>query len=326
MLFTENKPMNNGAGIEAREQMQAMGKPRAGAFAQGRLNSRHTSEKLRLLLVENSIHDELSIINELHCGGFEVLHQRVETSAQFLAELKAGPWDLVICDYDLRESDGLTLLKSCQQLGLDLPFIMVSSAIGEELAVEVLKAGANDCVMKRNLSRLVPALRRELRAAQERYIRRQTATTQAFLASVVESCHDAIIGETLEGRVVSWNRGAERLYGYTAAEMIGRPASILVPAYRPEPLQEVLEKLRRGEPVEDFVTVCARKDGSTVEVSMSFSLITDANGRTIGASTVARDITQWKQQENEHLSLIQELTSALAVEIRHIGPEHARAC
>jgi len=277
-----------------------------------------TAEKLRLLLVENSIHDELSIVNELHCGGFEVSHKRVETAVDFQTELKGGPWDVIICDYCLRGSDGVTLLHLYQQLSLDIPFIMVSATVGEDLAVDALKAGANDYVMKQNLSRLLPAINRELRAAQERQIRRRTESTQAYLASVVEFCNDAIIGETLDGAVVTWNRGAERLYGYSAPEMIGRPASILIPWYRPEAFQDPLKALCRNEEVDNLATVHVRKDGSPVEVSLSISPIKDAAGRMIGASTVARDITMWKQAENERLNLIQDLTSALEIRINHL--------
>jgi PAS domain S-box-containing protein len=282
-----------------------------------RLPASRTNEvaaALRLLLVENCIHDELEIINQLHCGGFEVSHKRVETMADFQAALNEKAWDLILCDYYLCGSERLTLLQLCQKRGLDIPFIIVSAAMGEDLAVEVLKAGANDYVMKQNLSRLVPAINRELRAAQERQIRRRTEAAQAYLASVVESCHDAIIGQTIDGTVVTWNHGAERLYGYSASEMIGRSASVLIPWYRPEAFDNALEALNRGEPVENSATIRIRKDGSEVEVSVSVSPVKDAAGRIIGASTVARDMTRWKQEENERLDLIQELTSALAMQ------------
>jgi sigma-B regulation protein RsbU (phosphoserine phosphatase) len=204
-----------------------------------------------------------------------------------------------------------------QQKGLDIPFISVSGTVGEETVAEMIKAGAHDYVMKHHLARLVPAVRGELRAAQERRSRRQTEAVAAYLASIVQSCDDAIIGKTLDGTVVSWNRGAERLYGYSAAEMIGRSVSILVPSYRPEELPEIYETIQRGEGVDGLETVRIRKDGTPVEVSLTISPIKDAVGRPVGASTVARDITRHKQEENERLSLIKDLTSALA----HVPPQ-----
>jgi len=167
-------------------------------------------------------------------------------------------------------------------------------------------------VMKDNLSRLVPAVRQELRAALERRVRRQTETTAAFLASLVESCEDAIVGNTLDGTVVSWNVGAERLYGYTAPEIVGRSVSLLIPQFRPQELPELLEKIKQGEHIEHFETVRMHKDGGARQVSLTISPIKDASGRVIGSSTVARDISQRKQEESERLALIQDLTSALA--------------
>jgi PAS domain S-box-containing protein len=132
------------------------------------------------------------------------------------------------------------------------------------------------------------------------------------LASIVSSCSDAIIGKTLQGTVVSWNNGAEKLYGYTAAEMVGRPITLLCPDYRPEDLTEAMDRIRQGEKVEQLETVRVRKDGAPVEVSLVVSPIKDGNGQVIGASSVSRDISHRKQEENERLALIQELTAALS--------------
>ena len=112
--------------------------------------------------------------------------------------------------------------------------------------------------------------------------------------------------------MVSWNPAAERLYGYTAREMIGRSISVLFPPYRPEELSDLLEQIKRGQKVECLETVRLRKDGAAVEVSLTISPIKDAEGRIIGASTVARDITERKQEETERLGLINDLTAALA--------------
>ena len=141
------------------------------------------------------------------------------------AALDVHDWDLIICDYSMPHFAGPAALAIYQQKGLDIPFISVSGTVGEETVAEMMKAGAHDYVMKSHLARLVPAVKRELRAAQERRDRRQAEAVLAYLASIVESCDDAIIGKTLDGTVVSWNTGAERLYGYSAAEMIGRSIS-----------------------------------------------------------------------------------------------------
>jgi PAS domain S-box-containing protein len=269
-------------------------------------------DPLRVLMVEDSADDTLLLAAELKRGGFKLVIERVETAASMQAALEVHEWDLIICDYSMPHFSGQEALALHQQRALDIPFISVSGAVGEETVAEMIKAGAHDYVMKGNLARLVPAVKRELHAAQERRDRRQTEAVSAYLASIVQFCDDAIIGKTLDGTVVSWNTGAERLYGYSAAEMIGRPISVLIPSYRPEELPEIYDAIRRGEGVDGLEAVRIRKDGTPIEVSLTISPIKDAEGRVVGASTVARDITRHKQEDNERLSLIQDLTAALA--------------
>jgi two-component system, cell cycle sensor histidine kinase and response regulator CckA len=267
---------------------------------------------LRVLIVEDSVDDTFFIVRELQRGGYNVDFERVETPAGMQTALKSRTWDLVISDFSMPMFGGAAALGLYQQSGQDVPFILVSGTMGEEIAVEMLKAGAHHYVMKDNLSKLVPAVGRELIASEQRRIYREIEAAHAYLASIVSSCNDAIIGKTLQGTVVSWNNGAEKLYGYTAAEMVGQPITLLCPDYRPEDLTEAMDRIRQGEKVEQLETVRVRKDGTPVEVSLVVSPIKDGNGQVIGASSVTRDISHRKQEENERLALIQELTAALS--------------
>jgi PAS domain S-box-containing protein len=267
---------------------------------------------LRVLIVEDSEDDALIIARELKRGGFELDFERVQTPAAMKTALESKPWDLIISDYSMPQFGGQAALKLYQQKGLDLPFISVSGAMGEDLAVEMMKAGVHDYVMKNNLTRLVPAVARELRAAAERRERKQVESARAHLASIVESCDDAIISKALDGTVISWNAAAEALYGYTAAEMSGQSISILVPLHRSYELPEILKKIRQGNRVDRFETVRLRKDGTSMDVAITVSPIRDAEGAVIGASAVDRDITQHKREEQERLKLIQDLTDALS--------------
>jgi PAS domain S-box-containing protein len=119
------------------------------------------------------------------------------------------------------------------------------------------------------------------------------------LVAIVESSDDAIVGKTLEGIVTSWNQGAQRLFGYQAEEMIGQPVSRLIPEDRLEEETQILARLRRGERVEHFETIRRRKDGTLVDVSVSISPILDQSGRVLGASKIARDITERKRAERD---------------------------
>jgi PAS domain S-box-containing protein len=117
------------------------------------------------------------------------------------------------------------------------------------------------------------------------------------LAAIVESSDDAIIGKTLEGVITSWNLGAEKLYGYAAAEMVGRSIDILLPPDRRDELAKIINHLRRGERIEHFETVRIRQDGQALDTSVTVSPIRDSAGQVVGASSIARDITERKRAE-----------------------------
>lgn len=125
------------------------------------------------------------------------------------------------------------------------------------------------------------------------------SAVQARLSAIVESTDDAIISKTLEGIVETWNRGAERIFGYSAAEMIGRPIGVLIPPDRREEEVKILERLRAGDRLEHFETVRQRKDGEQIHVSVTISPMRDEEGKIFGVSKIARDITTQKQLEAE---------------------------
>ena len=122
--------------------------------------------------------------------------------------------------------------------------------------------------------------------------RKQDEAQKAQLAAIVESSDDAIVGKNLDGIVTSWNAGAEKIFGYTAQEMVGQPILRLIPPERQHEEAEILACVRRGESIRHFDTVRLRKDGSRIDISVTTSAIKDAAGKIIGASKVARDITE----------------------------------
>jgi PAS domain S-box-containing protein len=126
---------------------------------------------------------------------------------------------------------------------------------------------------------------------------RKAQRSARFLASIVESSEDAIIGKDVSGIITSWNQGAERIFGYTAAEAVGRPIAMLAPSDRTDEMPGILKRIRRGERVEHFDTVRRAKDGRLVPISLTVSPIKDEDGIIIGASKIARDISQRKQVE-----------------------------
>jgi PAS domain S-box-containing protein len=142
----------------------------------------------------------------------------------------------------------------------------------------------------------------ELRRAHEELDRRKSRElrdSQNRLALIVDSSQDAIIGKNLEGIVTHWNQGAEHIYGYTAQEMIGRPISVLCPKDRVDEIPAILEKIHHGQRVEYFESIRVTKDGRNLNVSISVSPIYDAEGKVVGASTIARNITAQKKIEDQ---------------------------
>ena len=127
------------------------------------------------------------------------------------------------------------------------------------------------------------------------------------LASIVETSDDAIISKDLNGSITSWNRGAERVFGYTAEEVIGKSVTILIPPDRTHEEQEILNRIRRGERIEQYDTVRRRKDGSLIDISLTVSPLKGADGKIIGASKIARDVTERKRAQEQQKLLVNEM-------------------
>jgi PAS domain S-box-containing protein len=171
--------------------------------------------------------------------------------------------------------------------------LVLSVAIARQLAFSIARVRAEDAVRRKEAS-------------------------ERQLASIVESSHDAIVSKDLNGIVKSWNRSAERIFGYSADEMIGRSITTIIPADRQKEEPEILSRLRRGERVDHFETVRQRKDGTLIDISLTISPVKDGHGRIIGASKIARDITHQKRAENavrDSERRLQELLAAIPVAI-----------
>jgi len=149
------------------------------------------------------------------------------------------------------------------------------------------------------------------RRRQIEFALRESEQRLRWQASIVESSDDAIVSKNLDGIITSWNSGAERIFGYPASEAIGQPITLVIPQDRQSEEREILTRIRRGERIDHFETIRQRKDGNLIVISLTVSPVKDANGTIVGASKIAKDITEQKR--------IQDQMSVLAREAEHRG-------
>ena len=135
---------------------------------------------------------------------------------------------------------------------------------------------------------------------------RESEQRLRWIASIVKSSEDVIVSKNLDGIIISWNRGAERVFGYTPEEAIGQPITIIIPEDRHDEERQILTRIRRGERIEQFETVRRRKLGSLAVVSLTVSPVKDAEGKIVGASKIARDITEQKRSQEQIATLARE--------------------
>jgi PAS domain S-box-containing protein len=254
---------------------------------------------LRVLHLEDDPHDAEIIRATLSKSFADVQIAGVSNRAGFLAAINDRAFNLILLDHSLPGYSGLEALEMARKQAPETPVIFVSATQGEDIAVNAIKHGATDYILKNQLARLAPAIRRALREVQERQALARAdellRRSQQELAAIVASSADAIVGKNLDGVITSWNEGAEKVFGYRANEALGHSISMLLPPDRADEERRILESIGRGERVEPFETVRVRKDGSLIHVAAAISPIRNAEGVVIGASKIARDITAGKR-------------------------------
>ncbi len=273
------------------------------------MESAHSQIPLHALIVEDSEDDALLLVDHLEAAGFRTDWKRVDNERDLSAALSASPWEIVFSDYTMPRFRGDRALEIIRGHDAVLPFVFVSGTIGEEAAVAAMRAGAQDYVMKHNLARLPPIVRRELEDARERRERQRAEVELRKLSLAVEYTADSIFITGPDGRIEYVNPAFERLSGYSAREAVGKtPALVKYERNSPEYFQRMWAILLSGEVFRDTV-VNKRKDGSLFYEEKTITPLAGKNGGISHFVSTGRDVTERVRAEEARARLITILES-----------------
>jgi|GEM_PF-3255752 len=275
---------------------------------------------IRMLLIEDSEDDEFLLMRHLKKNDFLVTHRRVQTADEIHRALIDETWDIIISDYSMPGFTGMEALEIVKQFSPDLPFIMVSGAIGEERAAQVMKSGASDYVTKGNYARLIPAIERELRDYAQRLANRDAEAQIYTLSAALAQSASLVIIFNVDDTIAYVNDTFLRITGYDYDEVVGSKADFLRTDVLPASIYDTMWKTVtngddwRGE------LLNKKKNGETFWVSVTLSSIRDENNNITHYLAVQEDVTERKELEaelqryNETLQeMVEERTEQLRV-------------
>lgn len=278
------------------------------------INMQHNP--LRVLLVEDSRDDADMLLLEMRQAGFGLTSKRVDTEPAMRKAMKDRKWDIVISDFNLPRFGAREALAVLREADPDIPFVIVSGCIDEEVAIALMKQGASDFVMKDRLARLAPVIERELQDAtlrrEHRRAQEALRANEKLLKEITSSLGEGIYVLNEGGKLIFMNPEAERLLGWAESELLGRSVHNIIHPQNPDgtPLAEsdcgVLGVLRDGNVYRTDDEVFARKDGSLIPVSYISTAIIEG-GKTTAAVTAFQDISQRKQAERDLLESRRQL-------------------
>lgn len=260
-------------------------------------------QSLAVLMVEDRELDAALLVRELRRAGYELLCERVDNEPAMVTALNRQTWDIVLADYSLPRFNAVAALSLVASSGIDVPVIVVSGAVGEEAAVEVMKAGAQDLILKHNLKRLPPAVARELETAKSRREKRDSDTKldceRRLLQQLMQGLPDAICFKDMERRYIRLNDAERANLGIpNNVEVIGETSGAFVASNIGKKRRAEEERvLSTGEPLVDCIDEVVGPAGTARWLSTTKAPIRGPSGEVVGLVEIARDITESKREE-----------------------------
>lgn len=248
-----------------------------------------------MLHIEDQERDVVLIDRHLSQAGYAVVSERVDTPEAMKAALETRAWDVILCDYSMPQFDALRALDLIKKLKLDLPFIIISGTIGEAAAVEAMRAGANDYLMKDSLARLAPAIERERAEFENRGARRQAEEQLRLQSAAVQAAANAIMITDRAGRTLWVNPAFTQTTGYSFDEVKGKNPRLLRSGKQDRAFYEQMWKTILAGNVWHDTIINRRKDGTLNREDLTITPIRDEAGTITHFVGIKQDITQLAQ-------------------------------
>ena len=271
---------------------------------------------LRILHLEDDPNDHRVVVEWLGRQNIAAEFTVIDNELDFIKALNEQPFDIVLSDKSLPGFDGLSALRVVREKFKHIPFVFVTGSMGEEAAIETIKDGATDYVLKDRLSRLIPSMQRAIREAEQEEKNRQAEEKNRQQAALLDKAQDAIMVTDIEDRILFWNRSAERIYGWPAVAVVGRKATELLPVDAERYDEAKKELLEKGSWMGEMIA--ANRGGNELVIEGRWTLMRDEQGHPKSILIIDTDITERKALEARFLrSQRMDSIGALAGGIAH---------